>query len=60
MITEKEIAQNLLMAYINIEAAKKSMLVLWEFRDKIHNKDFIEQFLSSFHSQIPHLTVFVC
>jgi hypothetical protein len=41
-MTEREISQNLLMAYINIEAAKKSILVLWEFRDKIHNKDFIE------------------
>lgn len=41
-MSNNEIAQNLLMAYINIEAAKKSMIVLWEFRDKIDNKEFIE------------------
>lgn len=41
-MTEKEISQNLLMAYMNMKSANECLKVLWEFRNKIDNKEFIE------------------
>jgi len=40
-MTEREISQNLLMAYMNLKQANECLKVLWAFRKDITNKKFV-------------------
>tara|TARA_R110000868_G_scaffold185711_3_gene427736 strand:+ start:549 stop:830 length:282 start_codon:yes stop_codon:yes gene_type:complete len=41
-MTERELSQNLLLAYIQIKSANESLKMIMEFRSKINNKQFID------------------
>jgi ABC-type sulfate transport system substrate-binding protein len=41
-MTQRELSQNLLLAYIQIKAANESLKVIMEFKNKVDNKEFIE------------------
>ncbi len=40
-MTNRELSQNLLLAYIQIKAANESLKVIMEFKNKVDNKEFI-------------------
>lgn len=40
-ISEREISQNLLLAYLNLKQANECLKVLWAFRKDITNKKFV-------------------
>lgn len=41
-MTERELSQNLLLAYIQIKSANESLKMIMEFKSKINNKQFID------------------
>lgn len=41
-MTERELSQNLLLAYIQIKSANESLKMIMEFKSKIKNKEFID------------------
>ncbi len=40
-MTEREISQNLLMAYMNLKQANECLKALWSFKKDITNKKFV-------------------
>jgi hypothetical protein len=41
-MTDRELSQNLLLAYIQIKSANESLKMIMQFKSKIKNKEFIE------------------
>ncbi len=41
-MTNRELSQNLLLAYIEIKAAQQALATIMEFKSKIKNKEFID------------------